>query len=124
MIVVMNRLSAPAAFGGRIEEGFAHAGGRMTEVPGCLGFRLLRLTPSAEPSAVTGDDGTVPAPVTSDSVLYIAETTWQDEASYQAWMQSDAFSRAHGAPGGGPGGASSPLTAVLERFDILNGAAT
>jgi len=43
MVVVMNRLSAPAAFAGRIEQGFAHAAPGMQDVPGFVGFRLLQM---------------------------------------------------------------------------------
>lgn len=69
----------------------------MREVPGFVDFRLLRLV---------GDDA---------AVLYIAETTWRDEASYTAWAESDAFSLAHQ---GGSG--QSPLKATLERFTIVS----
>jgi len=97
MIVVMNRLEAPPEFAGRIEEGFVHAAPTMREVAGFVDFRLLRLV----------DDG--------DAVLYIAETTWRDEASYAAWVKSDSFSQAH-AGGGGSG--RGPLKATIERFTV------
>lgn len=99
MFVAMNRLSAPAEFAARIEHGFAQAAPGMRALPGFVGFRLLRAR--TQP----GEDA-----------LYIAETTWQDEASYQAWIQGDAFARAHG--GGGAGG---PLSATLELFDLVSG---
>ena len=108
MYVVMNRLSAPAEFAGRIEQGFAQAGPSMRAVAGFVDFRLLRLrTPSD-----TDDAGA--------EVLYIAETTWQDEASYAAWAQSDLFARAHS----GGAAAGSPLTATLERFELIGGQAS
>jgi len=99
MFVVMNRLSAATQFAERIEQGFAHAAPGMRAIPGFVDFRLLQARTSV------GTD-----------VLYIAETTWQDEASYQAWVQGDTFARAHGG-----GGAGSPLTATLESFDIVGG---
>jgi len=99
MFVVMNRLSAAPGFAERIEQGFAHAAPGMRAVPGFVDFRLLRARASAGADA-----------------LYIAETTWQDEASYQAWAQGAAFARAHSG-----GGAGSPLTATLESFDIVGG---
>jgi heme-degrading monooxygenase HmoA len=99
MVVVMNRLSAPAEFAGRIEQGFAHAAPGMRDVPGFVGFRLLHMREQPDEQA-----------------LYIAETTWQDQASYEAWARSDAFARAHG---GGRGG-GSPLTATLETFEVVD----
>jgi len=85
MVVVMNRLSAPAAFAGRIEQGFAHA---------APGMQMRE-----------GLDG---------QALYIAETTWRDQTSYEAWAHSDAFAQAHGRGGG------SPLTATLETFEVVD----
>ncbi len=99
MVVVMNRLSASAEFAGRIEQGFAHAAPGMQDVPGFVAFRLLHLR--------DGQDGQ------GGQALYIAETTWRDQTSYEAWARSDAFARAHG--GGG-----SPLTATLETFEVVD----
>ncbi len=100
MFVAMNRLRAPTAFAERIEQGFAHAAPGMREVPGFIDSRLLRL--GSQP------DGA--------EALYIAETTWRDEESYQAWAHGDVFARAHGG-----GGSGSPLTATLELFTIVPG---
>ncbi len=97
MVVVMNRLSAPAEFAGRIEQGFAHAAPGMQDVPGFVGFRLLHMREQPDGQA-----------------LYIAETTWRDQTSYEAWAHSDAFAHAHGRGGGG-----SPLTATLETFEVV-----
>ncbi len=108
MYVVMNRLSAPMEFAGRIEQGFVQAGPGMRAVAGFVDFRLLRLR---APSA-TDDAGA--------EVLYIAETTWQDETSYEAWARSDLFARAHS----GGGATGSPLTATLERFELVGSQAS
>lgn len=97
MYVVMNRLSAPAEFSGRVEQGFAYSTPAMRAVAGFVSFRLLRA------------DGQQPG-----QALYIAETTWQDEASYTAWRSGDAFERAHG---GGAG--QSPLQSTLEVFTVV-----
>ena len=96
MFVAMNRLTAPRELAGRIEQGFAGASGSMQALPGFAGFRLLRARDQS-----------------GDEALYIAETTWQDEASYQAWIQGDAFARAHSGASGGP------LHATLELFDLV-----
>ena len=77
MYVVTNTLRVPAEGAARIEQGFAHAGGRMRQIPGCVSFHLLK-----EEAA----DG---------QAVYIAMTHWQDEASFQAWVRSEDFRRAH-----------------------------
>ena len=97
MIVVMNRLTAPSAFRERLEQGFAHSTSHMSAVAGFVNFRLLRVDPQPEGQAV-----------------YVVETTWQDEESYENWTHSDAFAHAHGG-----GRASGPLQTTLERFTVV-----
>ena len=98
MFVVMNRLTAPAEFAGRVEQGFAHSTATMKELTGFVNFRLLKLSADSP-----------------NQILYIAETTWQDQPSYEAWRSGDAFARAHGG-----GGGNSPLTSVLETFEVVH----
>ena len=120
MFVAMNRLVALAAFAGRIEQGFAQRAPEMAAVPGFVDFRLLRVHDYArhgEQDQAQGADEGRTAHGNGKQVTYIAETTFQDEASYQAWTQGDAFARAHG--GGGQGGSGSPMTATLEIFDVV-----
>jgi heme oxygenase (staphylobilin-producing) len=92
----MNRLSAPAEFGGRIEQGFAHA--NMKGIAGFINFKLLKLQEENE----------------AGQVLYIATTTWEDKAAFEAWRQSDNFARAHGGQGG-----NSPLRSTVETFEVV-----
>jgi len=118
MFVAMNRLVAPAAFAARIEQGFAQRAPEMAAVRGFVAFRLLRVHDHArhggDDQAQGADEGRA-AHGDGEQITYIAETTFQDEASYQAWTQGDAFARAHG--GGGQSG--SPMTATLEIFDVV-----
>lgn len=98
MFVAMNRLTAPAEFAGRIEQGFSHS--NMQGVAGFVNFKLLKLENGASDS----------------QVLYVAMTTWQDRPSFEAWQQSDAFAKAHSGPNSGAG---SPLKAALETFEVV-----
>lgn len=98
MFVAMNRLTAPAEFGGRIEQGFSHS--NMQGVAGFINFKLLKLESSEN----------------SDQVLYVAMTTWEDRPSYETWQKSDAFAKAHSGPNSG---SNSPLKAALETFEVI-----
>lgn len=95
MFVAMNRLTAPAEFGARVEQGFAHS--NMQGVAGFVNFKLLKLESENE-----------------GQVLYVAMTTWEDRAAFEGWQQSDNFSRAHSGQGG-----NSPLKAALETFEVV-----
>ena len=97
MIVVNNRITAPAGVAERIEHGFSQHG-NLNEQPGFVSFKLLKAT------QVSG--------LAEDEVLYIASTEWETMEAFEAWRTSDAFARAHG---GGQGG---PMRASLEIFEV------
>ncbi|HEX2912373.1 MAG TPA: antibiotic biosynthesis monooxygenase [Chloroflexia bacterium] len=101
MIVVQNRIIAPAAFAERIEHGFGQQS-NLQENPGFVSFKLLKATTSPDS--------------TENEVLYVAQTIWEDQASFEKWRSSDAFARAHG--GTGSGGGQSPMRATLEIFEV------
>ncbi len=102
MIVVQNRLIAPAAFADRIEHGFGQQS-NLSENPGFVSFQLLKATDALG--------------LAEGEVLYVAQTTWQTQADYETWRTGDAFARAHAGPGGG-GGGGSPLRSTLEQFEV------
>ena len=106
MFVVQNRLIAPTVMGQRVEQGFAHANTNMHELPGFVSFKLLRA--EGQPTGVGEGE-----------ILYIAQTVWRDREAYEAWHNSDAFSRAHSGPN-----ANSPLKATLEIFESVLETAT
>jgi heme oxygenase (staphylobilin-producing) len=101
MIVVQNRLIAPVEMRERLEMGFKHAS-NMQGLAGFVSFKFLRAEGEIEPG----------------KALYIAQTTWEDRASFEAWRSSDSFSRAHSGP---ESGGNSPLTAQVEVFEVAIG---
>jgi heme-degrading monooxygenase HmoA len=92
MFVAINRLTVPAEYAGRLEEGFARAGG-MEGVAGFIAFDLLRAEQGGE---------------------YLVVTRWQDRASFEAWRAGDAFQRSHGAAN-----PASPVKSELGRYDVV-----
>lgn len=82
MYVVTNTLTVPAEQAARVEQGFAHSVESMKRIPGCADFTLLREERAA---------GEIP--------VYVAMTTWEDEAAFKAWVASDAFRHAHANAG-------------------------
>jgi len=87
--VVINAITVPTAQADELAARFAGRAGMVEKAEGFERFELLRPADERE--------------------RWLVVTTWRDEASFQAWMSSQAFGRAHGvAPsesGGGAGGA-------------------
>jgi heme-degrading monooxygenase HmoA len=95
MFVAINRLRCPASYAEHLERAFRHAG-NLQGVQGFVSFRFLRNTREGEP------------------LEYLAETTWESRAAYEAWTRSESFARAHRA-----GDGDSPLSASLETYEDL-----
>jgi len=97
MYVVTNTLRVPAEHAEHIEKAFSGSGEHMKQTPGCLGFQLLREVKNGE------------------EPVYIAMTTWEDEASFKAWMTSDDFRRAHANAG------DSPASGEVHQYEVVVG---
>ena len=88
MYVAINRLQVPAEYASHLEGAFGRDPRSMSGVPGFVAFQLLRNTAESE---------------------FLVITTWQDEASFNAWRESDAFQRAHSQ--------TNPNSPVKSRLD-------
>ena len=93
MFVAINRLTMPAEYGSHLEERFTGSAGGMAGVAGFVSFDLLRAEEGGE---------------------YLVVTRWQDRASFEAWREGDAFSRAHGNVN-----PNSPVRSELGTYEIV-----
>jgi heme oxygenase (staphylobilin-producing) len=93
MFVAINRLKMPAEYGDHLEQAFQRNAGGMANVAGFVSFDLLRAEERGE---------------------YLVVTKWQDKASFLAWREGDAFSKAHS--GTNP---NSPVTSELGAYDVI-----
>ena len=86
-VVKINAIEVPEGAGPELESRFAARAGAVENAPGFQYFQLLR-------------------PVKGES-RYFVVTWWEDEESFQGWMNSQDFARGHAAAGssGAPGGA-------------------
>ncbi len=80
MIAIVNSLPAKEGAADRIVERFAESRGHVQGFPGFVSMEVLKS--EAE-----------------DEVLVV--TRWQDRDSFDAWVGSEEFSRAHGRGGAG-----------------------
>jgi heme oxygenase (mycobilin-producing) len=87
-VVKINVLQVPEGRGEVLEQRFAARAGEVEKVDGFESFELLRPTEGFD--------------------RYLVVTRWRDEASFQAWLSSNAFQKGHaqsaGEGGGHPGG--------------------
>ena len=84
-VVKINVLQVPEGRGEVLEQRFASRAGEVEKVDGFESFDLLRPTEGTD--------------------RYLVVTKWRDEAAFEAWMSSEAFTRGHASQGGGhPGG--------------------
>ncbi len=80
MIAIFNHLPVKDGAADRIVERFAESRGHVQGFPGFVSMEVLKSD-------------------TEDEVLVV--TRWQDRESFDAWVGSEEFSRAHGRGGAG-----------------------
>jgi heme-degrading monooxygenase HmoA len=82
LFIAMNHFTVDPERAAEFVEHWRRRESYLAEVPGFLGFALLR-----------GDE----------PGLYASHTTWESRAAFEAWTQSEAFRKAHAqarTPGG------------------------
>ena len=75
MVVKINAIQVAEGRGPELEERFAKRAAEVEQMPGFLGFELLRPT--------EGED------------RYFVYTRWESEEAFRAWVESPAFTRGH-----------------------------
>ena len=93
MYIAMNQFRVRPDATAQFEQAWRERKSYLGEVPGFREFHLLR------------------GPVDGDAQLYASHTTWQDEAAFVAWTQSEAFAKAHAG-----GGKTTPFLLGPPRF--------
>ena len=93
MFVAINRLKMPTEYGSHLEQAFERNAGGMANGAGFVSFDLLRAEEGGE---------------------YLVVTRWQDRASFEAWREGDAFSRAHSGTN-----SNSPVTSELGTYETV-----
>lgn len=98
-VIKINAITVPADSGDTLAQRFAARAGAVDGQPGFEGFELLKPT--------------------DDRTTWLVVTRWADEASFETWVNSEAFGQGHqseakpegdtkpeggGHPGGAPGG--------------------
>lgn len=83
-VVKINVIEVPEGRGEVLEQRFAARAGEVETVDGFESFDLLRPTEGTD--------------------RYLVVTRWRDEAAFQAWLSSEAFTRGHAASSGSAAG--------------------
>jgi len=78
MFIVANRVSVAPGWEETFEERFRQRAGQVDKQPGFVRMQILKPD--------------------SEELPYVVLTTWQDKASFQAWVGSDDFKLAHSNP--------------------------
>ncbi|ALA66762.1 antibiotic biosynthesis monooxygenase family protein [Corynebacterium lactis] len=94
-IVKINAITVPEGSGEELERRFAGNASKISQVPGFVGFQLLR--PTAGESR------------------YFVFTEWESEEAYDAWRNGHAFKKSH------EGERKAPVStgAELLEFDVV-----
>jgi heme-degrading monooxygenase HmoA len=93
-VIKINAITVPADAGDELAKRFAARAGAVDGQPGFLGFALLKPT--------------------DDRLQWLVVTRWADQASFDAWVNSQAFAHGHAgadkpAAHGGPVSTGSEL---------------
>jgi heme-degrading monooxygenase HmoA len=101
-VVKINAITVPADSGDELAQRFAARAGAVDSSDGFQGFELLK------PS-----DG---------RATWLVVTRWRDEASFEAWRTSPAFSHGHrGVSGGGDARPPVAVSSELWSYEIAGG---
>jgi heme-degrading monooxygenase HmoA len=95
VFVAINAVEVPAERADAFAERFANRAGTVSSSPGFVRFELFR-----------------PA---DENIRWLVVTHWRSRADFTAWMESQAFGRAHGAGRGGPPAGTG---SELWEFDV------
>lgn len=74
-VIKINVITVPAESGDELAQRFAARAGAVDGQPGFLGFELLKPT--------------------DERTQWLVVTRWQDQASFDAWVSSQAFAHGH-----------------------------
>lgn len=94
-IVKINAITVPEGAGEELERRFSANSSKMTDVPGFIGFQLLR-------------------PIAGES-RYFVFTEWESEEAYQGWREGRAFRASHEGEKHKPVSSSADLL----EFDVV-----
>ncbi len=78
MFIVANRVPVAAGYETLFEERFRNRAGQIDKQPGFVRMQILQ---PAQPG-----------------LPYVVQTSWQDKASFEAWVGSEDFRAAHANP--------------------------
>jgi heme-degrading monooxygenase HmoA len=93
MYIAMNQFRVKPDKLAEFEQAWRERESFLAEVPGFEAFHLLK------------------GPLDGDAQLYASHTTWESEAAFLAWTQSEAFRKAHSQ-----GGKTVPLLLGPPKF--------
>jgi len=97
-VVKINAIEVPEGMGPTLEERFAKRAGEVEQMPGFEEFELLR-------------------PIEGET-RYFVYTRWESEEAFQAWVNSDQFTRGHAQSAQGQGGPVATHSSLL-GFEVV-----
>jgi len=98
-IVKINALEIPPQAGDEIVERFTARLGTLSDVPGFLGFELLKPTADTE-------------------TRWFVYTRWTDQAAYEAWRDGDGARASHAEQASGGPRPPVSMGATLLEFEV------
>lgn len=98
-VVKINAIEVPEGMGDKLEERFAARAGEVENMAGFEGFELLRPT--------------------GEEKRYFVYTRWDSEESFQAWVQSSAFTRGHAQAAADRGEKPVAHGSALLEFEVV-----
>ena len=104
-VIKINAITVPEGAGDELAKRFAARAGAVDDQDGFEGFELMRPT--------------------DDRRQWLVVTRWRDEASFNSWVSSPAFTHGHaGADRPSPHGGPVSVSSELWSYEIAGGSAT
>jgi heme-degrading monooxygenase HmoA len=97
-VVKINAIEVPEGMGSMLEERFAKRAGEVEQMPGFEEFELLRPK--------------------EGETRYFVYTRWESEEAFQAWVNSEQFTRGHAQSSQAHGGPVATHSSLL-GFEVV-----